>query len=415
MAPILGCDRCAGCATVEAMSDITFRSAEEADWPAMGLLTEMAFGSQQPEETADAWRSLIATDGAVVACDGDDVVGTALFLDFELTVPGGAVLPMAGVSMVAVAPTHRRRGVLTGMLDELHRRMGAYPIAGLEASEAEIYGRFGYGPATVWERLEVHRRGARFHSNVPDPGGVRIVRPADHRAQLEDIEERWRRQTPGGLYTPSPRLWDEVLADRESSRNGGSPRYCALHPDGFAFYRLHGNDEKTTAEVTKMAAVTAEAEIALWRVLVGLDLKEVVGIHTHPDNAVRYLLTNPRLARTQEVFDGLWLRMLDIPAVLQARTYSADLEVVLEVSDDFLARGGRFALTVRDGRAQCTPTAAAADVQLDVSVLGSLYLGAHRASSFAAAQRLRCNDSRVVTALDRAFASEIPAELGFGF
>ncbi|MBX7448976.1 enhanced intracellular survival protein Eis [Mycolicibacterium sp. 3033] len=396
------------------MSAITVRTAVEADWPAMGLITAAAFGSQQPEETAQAWRSLIASDGAVVACDGDDVVGTALFLDLELTVPGGAVLPMAGVSMVAVAPTHRRRGALSGMLGELHRRMDAYPIAGLEASEAEIYGRFGYGPATIWERLEVQRRGARVHPGVPDPGGVRMVRPTEHRGQLEEIDERWRRQTPGGLQTPA-RLWDEVLADREESRSGGSQRYCLLHPDGYAFYRLLGSDEKSTAEVTKFAAVTAEAEIALWRVLLGLDLREVIGIHTHPDVLLRYLLTDPRLARTKDVFDGLWLRMLDIPAVLEARTYRADLAVVLDVPDEFLSRGGRYALTVRDGRARCERTDAAADVHLDVSVLGSLYLGAHRASSFAAAQRLRCNDSRSVDALDKAFASDVPAELGFGF
>ncbi|MCG7594245.1 enhanced intracellular survival protein Eis [Mycobacterium sp. PSTR-4-N] len=396
------------------MSTITFRSAVEADWPAMGLITAAAFGFQQPEQTAQAWRSLIASDGAVVACDGDDVVGTAVFLDLELTVPGGAVLPMAGVSMVAVAPTHRRRGALSGMLDELHRRMDAYPIAGLEASEAEIYGRFGYGPATVWERLEVHRRGARVHRGVPDPGGVRIVRPVEHRAQLEDIDERWRLRTPGGLHTPA-RLWDEVLADREESRSGGTQRYCLLHRDGYAFYRLFGSDEKTTAEVTKFAAVTAEAEIALWRVLLGLDLKKVVGIHTHPDSVLRYLMTDPRLARTTDVFDGLWLRMLDIPAVLQARTYSTDLSVVFEVSDEFLGRGGRFAVTVRNGRARCERTGAAADVHLDVSVLGSLYLGTHRASSFAAAQRLRCSDTGVVIALDKAFATDVPAELGFGF
>ncbi|MEH3139614.1 MAG: enhanced intracellular survival protein Eis [Mycobacterium kyogaense] len=396
------------------MSHITFRSAEEADWPAMGLITATGFAHEQPEETAAVWRSLVARDGAVVACDGDAVVGTALFLDLEVTVPGGAVLPMAGVSMVAVAPTHRRRGALSGMFDELHRRMEDYPIAGLEASEAEIYGRFGYGPATVWERLEVQRRTARFHPGVRDPGGVRIVRPAEHRAQLEDIDERWRRQTPGGLHTPA-RLWDEVLADRESSRDGGTPRYCLLHPDGFAFYRLHRGDEKSTAEVTKFAAVTAEAQIALWRVLLGLDLKDVIGVHTHPGNVLPYLLTDPRLVRTTDVFDGLWLRMLDIPAVLQARAYSADLAVVLDVSDEFLGRGGRFALTSRDGRAQCEPTDAEADVHLDVSVLGSLYLGAHRASSFAAAQRLHCTDSRVVTALDKTFASDVPAELGFGF
>lgn len=380
----------------------------------MGLVAATGFGVQRPGETNAVWRSMTPSDGAVVACDGDDVVGVALFYDLALTVPGGAVLPMAGVSWVAVAPTHRRRGALSGMFAELHSRMGAYPIAGLEASEGPIYGRFGYGPATVWESLEVDRARARFRPEVPEPGGVRVVRPADHQAQLEDIYERWRLQAPGGLHTPS-RLWDEVLADRESSRRGGTPYYCLLHPDGFAMYRVHDNDDHHHVNVTKFAAATPLAEIALWRVLVGLDLKKTISIDTHPRNVLPYLLTDPRLVRTTNVEDGLWLRMLDIPTVLQARTYGSDLSVVLDVSDPVLGGGGRFELEVRAGRARCAPTDRTAHVQTSLSVLGSLYLGAHRASSFAAAHRLTCDDPALVRALDDAFASDVPAELGYGF
>ena len=89
--------------------------------------------------------------------------------------------------------------------------------------------------------------------------------------------------------------------------------------------------------------------------------------------------------------------------------------MVLEISDEFLGRGGRFALQVRDGHGRCVPTTAEADVHTDVSVLGSLYLGAHRATSFADAHRLRCNDSEMLAALDAAFAVDVPAELGYGF
>ncbi|WP_260765448.1 enhanced intracellular survival protein Eis [Mycobacterium sp. SMC-4] len=380
----------------------------------MGLIAATGFGVWQPPETIDAWRSMVTADSAVVACDGKDVVGSAMFLDLELTVPGGAVLPMAGVSWVAVAPTHRRRGALRGMFAELHSRMGGYPIAGLEASEAEIYGRFGYGPATIWQHLAVDRERARWHPNVPDPGGVRVVRAAEHRGDLEEIYERWRRQTPGGLYTPA-RLWDELLADREQSRDGGSEHFCLLHPDGFVMYRVHSGEKKDTARITKFAAATPQAYIALWRVLLGLDLMATVTIESHPDQTLPYLLTDPRLVRNTGAHDGLWLRMLDIPAVLQARTYSADVAVVLDVSDTVLGGGGRFALEVRAGQAQCTPTDAPAQVHTDLSVLGSLYLGAHRASSFAAAQRLRCSDPEEVAALDAAFASSVPAELGYGF
>ncbi|PRC44500.1 enhanced intracellular survival protein Eis, partial [Mycobacterium sp. ITM-2017-0098] len=287
---------------------LTFRSAEDADWPAISLIGATSFGVWRPDETTEAWRSMMTSDSAVVACDGIDVVGVALFLDLQLTVPGGAVLPMAGVSWVAVAPTHRRRGALRGMFAELHRRMGDYPIAGLEASEGGIYGRFGYGPATVWESVAVDRGQAQFHADVPDPGGVRLVRPGEHRAQLEDIYERWRLQTPGGLHTPA-RLWDEILADSESSRSGGSAFFGLLHPDGFVMYRVHssGRGGKDIVKVTKFAAATAEAHIALWRALIGLDLMETVTVETHPDNVLPYLLTDSRRVRTTGTMDGLWL------------------------------------------------------------------------------------------------------------
>jgi predicted acetyltransferase len=350
----------------------------------------------------------------------------AYYLDLRLTVPGGAVLPMAGVSWVCVAPTHRRRGVLREMFDVLHRTMAArnFPIAGLEASEGGIYGRFGYGPATINETLTIDTRQARFHADVPNPGGVRFVRPVDHRAKIEEIYERWRLRTPGGLHTP-PRMWDEVLEDREIGRHGGSALFTLLHDDGVAFYRQHGDGERKSVVITKLAAVTDEAYIALWRTLLGMDLKDTVTVQSPPDGLLPYLLTDSRLVRITGNEDGLWLRIIDVPAVLEARTYSADLSVVLEISDGVLGGGGRFAVDIRDGKARCEPTTephrrrhpAGAEpvVHCDLSVLGSLYFGTHRASAFAAANRLRCNDVGVIAGLDAAFASEVPAQLGFGF
>jgi predicted acetyltransferase len=399
--------------TACAPTGLTIRTAEDRDWPGITLLAGTSFGSFRPQEATEMWRSMMPPGSAVIACDGDDVVGMTIYLDLRLTVPGGAVLPAAGVTWVGVAPTHRRRGLLSEMFTELHRRMAerSYPIAGLEASEFGIYGRFGYGPATTVQQLSVERRTARFRPEVPDPGGVRVVRPADHRRRLEDIYERWRLRTPGGLRTPQA-MWDEVLADRV--RHGGSELVAMLHADGFAMYRLHTGESKT-AEVTKFAAVTPDAHIALWRALMGLDLFENVTIEAPPGMPLPYLLTDARLVRITGWEDGLWLRILDIPAVLAARTYAADVSVVLDISDGVLGGGGRYAFDVRAGRARCVPTDAAADVTMDLSVLGSLYLGAHPASAFAAARRLRCADPSVPARLDAAFASDVAAEIGYGF
>src|SRR3954447_26752042 len=89
------------------------------------------------------------------ALDGDVPVGSAGTYDLDMRVPGGE-LPIAGVTLVGVHASHRRRGILTQMmrrqLDDAHER--GEPIAVLWASEASIYGRFGYGVASASAGIE---------------------------------------------------------------------------------------------------------------------------------------------------------------------------------------------------------------------------------------------------------------------
>lgn len=396
---------------------LTLHTVTDSDWAGMALLGNTAFGEIGHPDSMSAWQQMVPADGAVVmrAGDDEDIVGQSMYLDLALTVPGGAVLPAAGISYVAVAPTHRRRGILRSMYTELHQRIAdaRYPVAALTASEGGIYGRFGYGPATTVHLMTIDRRFAQFHASVPDPGGVRLVKPAEHRDAFAEIYDRWRLRTPGGLACPTA-LWDDVLADRENTRDGGSELFAFLHPDGYALYRVHG-EESRTLRVREVTAVTTDAYIALWRALLGMDLMEKVSTWTHPGDVLPYLLTNPRLARVTSSSDDLWVRIMNVPAALEARRYQADLDIVLDVTDGFRDDGGRFALQIRDGRARCTPTDAPADLELGLDVLGSLYLGGHHPESFVVANRLRGKDSEAVRRLGTAFASDVPAELGYSF
>lgn len=393
---------------------LRIRSAGDGDWPAMALLDAVCFGTTGHLEALPAWRTLFRPDNAVVACDGDDVVGMATYLDLRMTVPGGAVLPVAGMTLVAVAPTHRRRGLLRAMFTELHTRVHdlGYAMAALTASEGGIYGRFGYGPATIEHAVEIDRRSARFHPGAPDPGGVRVVRCAEHLDDFAAVYERWRMRTPGGLIRPRA-LLDENFADREGDRGGGSAFSALLHPDGFVVFRIHRAQRQ--ARVEEFTAATDAAHAALWRAMLGLDLMQTVVTATHPDDALPYLLVDQRAVRTTARHDDLWLRIMDVPAALEARTYRGELSTVLDVHDGFLSGGGRFAVDIRDGRARCRPTAESADITMDLDVLGSLYLGAHRASAMAAAGRVAAAHPEVLGRLDAAFATDVPAELGFGF
>ncbi len=390
------------------------RDVTDADWPGVTLLTATSFGSFWHAETIAAWRTQMPPRSSVVVSDGDDIVGMAHYLDFELTVPGGATLPTAGLTWVGVAPTHRRRGLLRAMYAELHDRIAdaGYPLAALTASEGGIYGRFGYGAATTDTELTIDRRFAQFHRDAIDPGGVRIVRPREHRDELAEIYERFRRITPGAIARSAP-LWDDLLADWEDSRGGGTAWFCMLHADGYLLYRSHGRPRHV--RVAEFRAATREAHAALWRALIGLDLVETVTTISHPADPLPYLFDDSRVVRTTGAEDGLWLRIMDVVAALQARDYQGELDTVLQIDDGFRSDGGRFALSIWSGRAECTRTDAPAEFTMDLDVLGAAYLGVHPVRTLAAANRIRGGTAEQLARLDVAFRSDVPAQIGFNF
>ncbi|RDI43486.1 GNAT family N-acetyltransferase [Nocardia mexicana] len=397
-------------------SDITLRTATEADLPATGTLLGNAFGGPLPPEVADVYVEqglrLFPMERRIVAVDGGRIVGNTQDTTMTLTVPGERTVEVSGVAAVAVAPTHRRRGILRAMYTELHRRTEAagLPLTIFTASQGTIYGRFGYGPAVVEHRVTIDRRFAEFLPTAPDPGGVELMAADDVVSLLPQIYDRWRRLTPGAQIQPEA-AWTRKLAHWRS----GNGLYALVHPDGYALYRHEHSEAGSTADVVEFRAVTTEAHAALWRALMGLDLVKTVEATLSPEDPLPYLLNDPRLVRTTGRYDGLWARVMDVPAALSARGYSDDLDVALGVHDPFRDAGGTFALRVRDGIAECAPTTRTPDIELGIDVLGSLYLGAHRARTFAAANRLQAKDSGHLRAFDRAFAADRDATLGWFF
>jgi predicted acetyltransferase len=165
----------------------------------------------------------------------------------------------------------------------------------------------------------------------------------------------------------------------------------------------------------ELRAVTTDAHAALWRTVTALELFDRIEAMIAPDDPLRYLFTDPRLVRTHGRGDRLWLRPMDIPAALTARSYRGDLDVAVAVDDPFRETGGTYALRIRDGAAECAPTTRAADIAVGIDVLGALYLGAHRARAFAAANRIQAKDATHLRALDSAFETDQAPVLGWSF
>jgi len=394
---------------------ITLRQATPADLPALAEADGRAFGQHYSDEHLEEVRRLFDPDRFLVAVDAGEIVGVTGSYPFDVTLPGGAALPAAGVTWVSVAVTHRRRGILRALMAEQHRAFVAdgLPVSLLTASEGAIYGRFGYGVATEHREAEITRRRAVLRRDVPDTGGVRQVGTAELRRIAPELHRRWAEQTPGALSRDDA-WWDLLLADHEWQRGGATALFHLAHPDGYVSYRI--DRAAQTCRVVDMATATDEAYTALWRTLLALDLVETVLARSlTPAEPVQFLLADPRQVRTVGQYDGMWARVLDVPAALSARRYGTELDVVLDVRDPFLDRGGRFRLRGGPDGAECTPAAGAAPVAtIEMTALGSLLFGGADAGSLARAGLLAAEPA-VVRRLATAFRGERAPQHGTEF
>jgi predicted acetyltransferase len=350
--------------------------------------TERAFGHHPSPEEIESERRIFEPERSLAVFEGDRIVGTTGAFSLEVTVPGGS-LPMAGVTEVGVAPTHRRRGLLTMMmrrqLDDV-RNLGE-PLAGLWASEGAIYQRFGYGMATYACEIEIERHWTAFARPYEWPGGVRLVEKDEAMALMPPIHQRVADASPG-MWKRSQAFWEHQFADLDRWRDGASALFFAIYespqgPDGYAAYRVKhdwpGGIPKGILKVRELMAATPQATAALWRACFDHDLMGKVESWPRPlDEPLLHMLANPR-ALGLRVTDGMWLRLVDVPGALAARRYSGSGRVVFEVHDTFCSwNEGRFQLEAgRDG-ASCTASPAEPDLVVEASDLGAAYLGGVR-------------------------------------
>jgi predicted acetyltransferase len=333
------------------------------------------------------------------ARDDGTIVGGAGSFAFTMTVPGTQVA-CAGVTVVGVYPTHRRRGALTAMmrtqLDNVRER--GEPVAALWASDERIYARFGYGMASRAGEVSLLREHGAYALPFEPRGRVRIVTVEEASVLLPPIYARWQEQTPGA-FARSDAWWEHrILFDPPDRRQGRGPkRFAVVERDGqpvaYALYRHAPKWEegvsKASVVVIEAIGVDADATASIWRYLLDVDWTEKIEAFLLPvDHPLFLLLAEPRRLRFR-VGDGLWVRLVDVGAALSQRAYATDGSVVFEVTDAFmLDNAGRWKLEA----GSCTRTKDEPGIHLDVRDLASVYLGGF---TFAELQRaLRVQELR---------------------
>ncbi|WP_129264825.1 GNAT family N-acetyltransferase [Streptomyces sp. M3] len=372
----------------------TVSAAEFPDWlRAVGTGFLRASASVPAEEEVAVRLEHTDLSRVQGVFDAGRCVATFRSFAQELTVVGGARVRADAITGVTVTPTHRRRGLLSRMMatDLAAAKERGDVVASLIAAEYPIYGRYGFGPAswtTEWE-IDVPRAGLDPRARVPseaDGGRIELVDGADVRKLGPELHARlaarqhgvvsrderwWQRNT--GVDVPAFETWTEPFYAVYRSADGET--------DGLIAYRAdaHWGDRKqplNKATVVGMLATTPAAERALWHFVCSIDwITTVRSGYRAPDDLLPLLLPDPRAARVVTQADWLWLRVLDIPRALEARTYATDAALVLDVRDTTGLAGGRFLLEVSPSGASCVPTKRDPDLVLDVAELATLHLG----------------------------------------
>ena len=393
--------------------DIEIRAIGPDLYPEFARVIATAFGETRSEQAlADIQRG-VEFDRIIAAFDGDRIVGTGGADSMELTLPGLTTTPVGGLTAISVLPTHRRRGILRAIIarhfEDVAERGEVVSV--LIASESAIYGRFGYGMATMSADMEIDTQRAAL-VRPPTTGRLRLLEGDERAAVVRPFYDRVRLAHPGELSRVD--WWWEMLAtDPEWRHQGESARQEVVYEsepgrvDGWLSYRVKGRWEheipNNLVKVQELFAVTPQAEAALWSYCLDLDLAGTVQLQSRPvDEPLRWYLTDPRLLRTTALADHLWLRLLDLPAALEARRYATEASVVLEVADALRPQNqGRWLLEGGPGGATCQRTSRPADLALDVADLGAAYLGGTRLATLGRTGRV---DERTPGALVRADA-----------
>ena len=390
-----------------------FRSITADELPAFANASSTGFGESNAWFERERPWAASSIERTIGGFEGNSVVSTSRNFPFDMTVPGGASLHTAGVSAVTVLPTHRRRGLFREMMTRLLADAVEHeePVSILTASEASIYGRFGYGPSALAGSVRIAKHELEF--SQPRPAGrLRLIDVDEARKVEPDVFERLRLVSPGAVsrpdlwwyhhYEPSFGTRFDVIYESPSGSIDGYVTYSVRDKWGPA-------GAAHVLAIRELIGCTPDAEHALWRYLAEVDLVQTITSHSVPlDTPLTWLLTSLRAAGIGTIHDNLWTRLLDVPAALGARTYAVPGRLVRAINDPVRpgeAADGTFALDGGPDGATVSRADTEPDLVCDVAVASTAWLGGVRWSQLAAAGLVEERSSGALATAEAMFAS----------
>ncbi|WP_052666371.1 GNAT family N-acetyltransferase [Nitriliruptor alkaliphilus] len=391
------------------MSDLSLHPVGDDEDELLAFMRAVSrhFHEDEADEDLAPWVRVMAGCRRLAVTDRDRIVANYGTLPVDLSVPGGATLPCAGVTVVGVSQTYRRRGLLRRMMTAGLDDAVAHeePVAALYASESAIYPRFGFGIVAPSVLYHADATRTRFLDRV-DP---RLVVDLDVEAAPAEAAAIYEvvRAVRGGGVGRLPAQWEVSLRSDTPGSRGGASRKRRVHVPGrgYAVYRIKEDGDGALpggdVVVLEFVATDPEAEQALWQHVFDVDLAtRVVSRLRPPDDALPWMVEDRLRLRASEG-EPLYARILDVPRCLASRTSAVTDGLVLAVHDADRDQSGTYRWDVSPEGGACTRTDAPADVALSIESLAACWLGGTSPSRLRAARRLEETTPGAVARLDR--------------
>lgn len=313
--------------------------------------TERPFGmAQQPVATFASW------DGSVNA--------------------GHALAATNFITDVTVQASHRRRGLMNALMttDLAEARARGDVFAVLTATDARLYGRFGFGVTATARRLEIES-GPKFKLRTEPVGHSVFADPANITALRQQIFETFH----------THQFWSVGRANHYWTSGFDWNAQRAIPQRGAVHFDEHGDPDATLIfsveedglKIVDLIGTSTGAEIELLRLLAHGEAHEtIIWPRCHdPRHPLPWALEDSRVVRTTKEFDTVWVRVLDVVQGVEMRQFDSDGSVTLEIRDrqDFCS--GTYRITVDGGRARVERTTEAADVAIQVDAFSTLLSG----------------------------------------
>ena len=339
------------------------------------------------EDTKFMREHRVEIDRLLICMDGDTIAGSGGADSFDMTLPGGAQVPVAGVAYITTAATHRRRGIHRNIMKRIHddARERGDAAAILWASQSSLYGRYGYGNAIPVHDWQIDLRHGRF-AHAPDWSGSYVKAEREDAIPLmTEAYERARMQRPGMISRTQKRWLYEVhpVHSKDEFFIIYMESGLALAYARYIIRKSPDDEFKGTLHVVEAVAANDAAHAALWRFLLDQELVNRLTSYTRPtDDPLVWMLAEPRRLR-QTLTDAVWMKMLDVHAMLEQRTYAVEDTLTIQVIDAETDDARTFTIDCGLEGATCHNTNASPDLTMNEAELAAMYWGTVECSMLA--------------------------------